>query len=157
MKFTADHALQIAIEMEQLGRTFYEALADGCGDSRIETFARKLAEEEGTHIRVFEQMRDGLPPGLRGPRTSEKELFLAAKELSNKILPNPEKVRETVLSSDLGKALGMAIEMEKEAVSYYLSLVSDAPDLDVAVLTNVANEEKKHLRALNKHRLLYHA
>jgi rubrerythrin len=32
MPHPTDRALQIAVEMERLGQTFYESLAEGCGN-----------------------------------------------------------------------------------------------------------------------------
>jgi rubrerythrin len=152
MKYAADHALQVAIEMERLGKTFYESLAAGCGHAGIEVLATTLAKDEGKHIEIFTRLRDALPPDQRGPKVPEKELFSAAKELSKKIIPSAGEVHDAVLLSSLHKALDMAIEMESDAVAYYSGLASGTAGLDAAVLTSIADEEKSHLRALVERR-----
>lgn len=152
MKYAADHVLQVAIEMERLGRTFYESLAAGCGDIDIEELATALAKDEGKHIDTLTRMRDALPSDQRSPKVPEKELFSSAKELRNKIMPSPKQIREAVLPSDLCKALDMAMEMESEAVAYYSDLASGMAGPDAVVLMSVADEEKKHVRALEERR-----
>jgi rubrerythrin len=54
-----------------------------------------------------------------------KELFAAAHELRNKIMPRARTVHKAILTSDLFKSLDMAIEMETEAVAFYSGLASD--------------------------------
>lgn len=153
MKYEADRALQVAIEMERLGQTFYESLASGCGDAGIAALATRLAKDEERHIAVFTRMWNALPPVHRGPPLTEQERFAAAGELRNKIMPDASAVREVALSPDLRKALDMAIEMEAAAVDYYTGLASGrAGLLDAAVLTGIANEEKAHLTMLQEQR-----
>lgn len=152
MNYEADHALQVAIDMERLGQTFYESLASGCGDAGIAELAISLAKAEENHIATFKRMWNALPPVHRGPPLTEQERFAAAKELRVKIMPDASAVRDVALSADLRKALDMAIEMEVEAVAYYTGLVSGRAGLDSAVLMSIANEEKAHLNVLQLHR-----
>ena len=46
----------------------------------------------------------------------------------------------------------MAKEMESHAVAYCTDLAGSVAGLDAAVLTSIADEEKKHLRALEERR-----
>lgn len=148
MNYTADRALQIAVEMERFGQTFYESLAVGCGNAEIATLAATLAKSEESHAAFFKRMRESLPPSHRGPQLTEKELFEAARELRNKIIPNASSVREAVLAITPLKALDMAIKMEANAVAYYYGLTLGVDGLDATVLTKFVNEEKGHLRTL---------
>jgi rubrerythrin len=118
LKISADTILQVAIEMEQLGRTFYESLSLGCKHAEIAALAMSLAKAEEEHIETFERMRNALPPHQRGPELAEKELFAASVELRKKILPDARAVIKVAQSSDIFKALDMAIEMETEAVAF---------------------------------------
>ncbi len=153
MTYPADRALQIAVEMEWLGQTFYESLAKGCGDAAIAALASDLARAEKQHVAVFSRMLDGLPPALRGPKLTEQELFAAAKELRMDIMPGSAAVRDAVLEADLGKALQMAIDMESKAVGYYTGQSFGAKGIDSAALSRIAEEEKKHLKVLQERRM----
>ena len=152
MNYAADRALQVAIEMELLGKAFYESLAAGCGIPEIASLAAGLAKEEETHVKVFKRMLDALPLVHRGPKLSEEELFLASKELRGRIMPNADTVRKIVSSSRILKALDMAIVMENDAISYYTNLSLGIEGLDKTVLINFVNEEKGHLDMLQKRR-----
>jgi rubrerythrin len=150
MTLGADHALQIAIELERRGRVFYESLASGCGHAEIEELARMLARDEVLHGETFKQMRAALPQELRGPALAESDLFSAAQELKKKIIPSPEDVFRTVLHADPVKALEMAINMESTVISYYSELAAGIAGLDAKIFTSLVEEEKKHLKTLKE-------
>jgi len=152
MKQAADRALQVAMEMERLGVTFYESLAAGCGNTRIAALATELAKSERGHLATFKRMLSGLPAADRGPLLTEKELYEAAVELRTQIMPGTAAVRDAVLASDLGKVMQMAIKMETDGVQYYTDLVSTLTSQeDSAIVTRIVDEEKNHLDALRKH------
>jgi rubrerythrin len=153
MTYLTDRALQIAVEMERLGQTFYESLAQGCGDAAIAALALDLARDEKRHVAVFTRMLEALPPELRGPKLTEQELFAAAKELRVDIMPGAATVRDTVLAADIDKALDMAIDMESKAVAYYTGKSFGAEGIDSAALSRIAEEEKKHLKVLRERRM----
>lgn len=153
MTHPTDRALQIAVEMERLGQTFYESLAQGCCDAAIAALASDLAKAEKQHVAIFGRMLEALPPGLRGPKLTEQELFDAVNELRADIMPAPVKVRDAVLESELTKALDLAIDMESKAVAYYTSQSFAAKGIDSAALSRIAEEEKKHLKVLRERRM----
>lgn len=150
LEHTADYTLQVAIELERRGRTFYESLSLGCGNSEIAALATSLAKDEEQHIAIFRRMRDALPKELRGSRLTEEELSAATEELRDNIMPNARTVRDAVLTSDLYNVLDMAIEMETRAVAFYSRLASGITYLDATVLRGLANEEMEHLKKLRE-------
>jgi|WetSurMetagenome_2_1015567.scaffolds.fasta_scaffold00168_18 rubrerythrin len=152
MTHAADRTMQIAVEMEKLGRTFYESLAQGCGDPGIAALARQLARDEKNHVEVFSRMLDALPDAQRGPALTETELFDAAAALRVKIMPGAAAVRDAVIGADIGKVLDMAIDMEAQAAAFYSGEARAAAGMDSAALARIADEEKKHLTILRDHR-----
>lgn len=155
MKHAADYTLQVAAELERLGRTFYDSLALGCGNARIAALAASLAKAEEEHVATFVRMRQALPRELRGPNLSPKELAEAVGELRARVMPNGRTVREAVLSTDLGKTLEMAIDMEAGVVAFYSELAADFAQQDAEILTEIVNEEREHLAMLREvHRIL---
>jgi len=154
MNFAADQILQVAIELERRGRTFYESLSQECGNTEIKALAAALAEIEGEHIDTFQRMRETLPANLRGPDLSEDELRRTAEVLYPRILPDPETVHRVVQAADLCRALEMAIEMEGAAVAFYEELALVGPGLNSLVLSEVADEERGHLNLLQRARTL---
>lgn len=153
MDYTTDHTLQVAIEMERLGQTFYDALAEGCAQTEIAELSRVLAREEHGHEELFSWMRNQLPANQRKPAMTESDLFQAARELRRIILPTPQSMSQVVLRGDIHEVLDMAIQMESEAVDYYSSLAATAGGRDVAVIDGIVAEEQSHLRTLQEYRL----
>lgn len=154
MKLTAEDILQIALELERLGLTFYESLSAGCGDAKIAALAAALAKAEREHINTFERMRDALAPHQRGTSLTSKELLTAVNELRKRIMPGAKAVLRVVQAADILKALDMAIEMETEAVAFYAGLTFDLSSLESEVLTDIAKEEEDHLVTLKEVRQL---
>ena len=126
-KYDVDRALQVAIEMERMGKTLYESLAMGCGDPQIARLATELAKAETSHMEFFKRMRSALRPSERGPQVTEKELYEAARELRGKLMPDVATVRKAVLAADISSALDMAMNMEAAAVSASMIKVSKTP------------------------------
>lgn len=152
MNYTTDQALQVAIEMERLGCIFYSALADACAQTDIATLSRDLARAEHTHEATFAQMRGKLAADQRKPQMREHELFLAARQLRNIILPTPEKVRQVVLRGDIRETLEMAIKMETDSIDFYSNAAASADADTAAMLSRIASEERTHLKALEERR-----
>ena len=152
MQYEADRTLQVAVELERLGKTFYESLAAGCGNKEIAALAVKLAKDEENHVALFKRMREMLPPLHQGPKLTEEELFAASKELRDKIMPDAATVRAAVTAADPTKALDMAIAMEAHAVSYYTNLALSVKGLDAEILRNFVKEEYEHLNTLRARR-----
>jgi rubrerythrin len=150
LNLTADTILQVAIELERRGRTFYDSLAAGCGDKKIGTLAISLAKEEGEHILAFKQMLNSLPQEMHGAVLTGRELIEATDKLRRIIMPDAKTVRAAVLSSDLGKSLDMAIDMEKESIAFYSEVAPTVLELDATVFQAIVAEEKRHLDKLQK-------
>jgi rubrerythrin len=152
LNHNANYTLQVAIELERRGLTFYDSLALGCGNSEVTALATALARAEEEHIVTFKRMWNALPEELSGPRLTDEELLAATEELRIKIMPNARKVLDLFLNSDLCKALDMAIEMEVEAVAFYSGLASAIANLDATVLKGVVSAEMEHLNMLREMR-----
>jgi rubrerythrin len=147
MSYSADNALQVAMQMEQLGQTFYQSLAAGCGNAQIATLAAKLAGDEQRHLQTFERMRNSLGAEQRGPRLTEEQLAAVAAKLGKLILPAAVEVSQVALGGDMVKVLEMAMRMESDSVAYYSSL-TPIVGIDAAILKAVIQEERNHLTTL---------
>jgi rubrerythrin len=151
MSYSADNALQVAIQMERLGQTFYQSLAAGCGNAEIAAIAAKLAGDEQKHLQTFERMRNSLGAEQRGPRLTEEQLTATAGKFYKLILPAAHEVRQAALGGDIIKVLEMAMQMEVDSAAYYSSL-TPIGGIDAAVLKTIIQEERSHLTTLRNWR-----
>ncbi len=147
MPHSADYALQIAMRMEQLGITFYKAMAVGAGNAQIAAVATMLAEQEKHHLWTFEKMYHSLPREQCGPKLTEDQITATAGKFYKLILPTADEVRQVALSGDTAKALRMAMQMEADSVAFY-SNMTPADHSDIPVLKAIIEGEKKHLGIL---------
>ncbi len=154
MELTANTVLLIAMELEKMGKTLYESLSQGCGNDEIAALASALASAEEEHLAVFENMRNALPLSLRRDVVDSRELFAQVASLHKDLLPSPKDILRIVRDSDFAKTVDMAIEVEARAIAFYADLSGDIQGLDQAVLKEIAEEERAHLRMLREARFL---
>jgi len=149
MSYSADVALQIAMQMERLGQTFYESLATNCGNTDIAVLAAKLADDEKKHLWKFEKMYHSIPLERCGPKMTQEQISNTAGKFYKLILPNIDEVRRVAAGGDMLKVLALAIQMESDSIAYYSSMTPVVRP-DAAYLLAIVEEEKKHLAALRE-------
>ena len=145
---TADKVLSVAIDMENTGRTFYEALALGCGKPDMAKLCMQLAKAETQHAALFTRMLNQLPMSVRTmPLSAEQaeQFHLATKDA---VIPKPEKVSKVALQGQAKDALAMAAGMELDSIRYYENVLRPAQTENRAVVDTIIREERKHLADL---------
>lgn len=150
MGLTADYLLQVAVDLERQGKTFYETLALGCGHKEIAALAVSLAKAEEQHAETFKRMREALPEDQRGRFLDEAELWRVTEEVRHKMMPDAMTIRDIVLNPDFLKTLDMAIEMERDSVLFYSELGHRLAGSDAVTLMTIAAEEQDHLDKLER-------
>lgn len=151
MSYSADTALQIAMQMEKLGKIFYQALADSSQNAEIAAIAAKLAADERKHLWTLQRMYYSLPIDQCGAKLTEEQLEAAAGKYYSLILPTADEVRQVAQEGDMAKILAMAIQMEADSIAYYSSMAGTVGS-DAAVLKSIVQEEKKHLERLSEYK-----
>jgi len=147
---TADTVLQTAIQMEELGRDFYEALGAVTDDPAMADLCRRLAAAESSHLDVFRQMRSKLARRGETVLLRDRRLAEARQAAKDAILPDPDTIRRLARSGGAADVIEMAVRMETEAVAFYRVLAGQLPD--AAAVEAVIREEEGHLRLLTTFR-----
>lgn len=78
----------------------------------------------------------------------------AADRVRRMVLPRPGVVSETVIASNLAKALDMAIVMEADSVAFYAEAAAGLDGIDADVIAAIVAEEREHLVMLQEVRNL---
>jgi rubrerythrin len=137
----------MAMEMEQVGRDFYTALAGGSDDRRVRTFCALAAGEEGQHIDIFRRMKANLAqPGRAEEVTPEKQEELR-QLVAHRVQPDAEAVQKVAMGGTLSDALDMALRMEQDSIDFYQALAARLPNV-AEVLRKVIREENSHLTSI---------
>ena len=135
---------QIAMGMEAIGKDFYEALAVGCSDPKVRFFCLEAAREEQDHWGAFRELYDRWAGSSAPARMTPESARTAAALAKAQIQPNPAVVRKVALGGSLTDAVRMAIQLERDAVSFYQRIVTALPQ-SARIIQGIVDEEKQHL------------
>ena len=146
--FNADEVFQIAMELEETGQVFYEALAIGAGKEPVSALCRRLAADEARHYARFKWLRAALPAG--GPRgvLSGEEADFAQALINDRVIPNPEQARKVAARGSLREALDLAVAMEKDSVLFYEEIILVVAPAEAEGVEQIVREEKRHVAEL---------
>ena len=148
--FTRDQVFQVAMEMEQTGEVFYEALAASSRDERTSRLCRRLAREETEHFRTFKNLREGRSRAWPARPMTEDQLTFTRSLIKEKLIPTPEEARRVALHGGAMDALDMGIKMEDDSVKFYEELLAGAEASDAEAIELIIKEEREHARALRE-------
>lgn len=152
LAFTGDEVIQIAVEMEETGEVFYEALAASAGDEQVRSLCRRLARDEIDHRRTFQRLRESFAADWPMRDLEPEELDFTQSLINEKILPNLDEARAVASGGSTADALDMAIRMEMDSVRFYSELLAGADRGDAEAIELIIKEERQHARALREAR-----
>lgn len=141
---SAADIIAVAIEVEKRGRQFYLDVASKASNQGDKVFFTELAEEEVKHEQLFSAMIERIG-GVPFPAGATDEEYLAyVRDLIDSHALFVPKQQQAMQESPIG----MAIQMEKDTMLFFLSVVDLVPDSEKALVKACADEERKHLRRL---------
>jgi rubrerythrin len=143
-----DKALQLAMETEEVGRDFYDALAGLLDDPRAVRLCLALEREEAKHSRILQTMRSQMASRGETIIISEEWIASARQDARERVIPSQAEILRVVSAGRTTDVLGVAIEMEKDAISYYRTLAGHLSVGDRDVLQAIIEEEERHLQQL---------
>jgi rubrerythrin len=144
---SGDQALQAAVQMEQIGKDFYDALAGASADPQVRDLSRKLAIEEANHARIFQRIRSDLARKGQTVLLGDEQIAQQRQAMMREILPDAKAIRQVAEKGTAQEVLAMAIQMEKDAIRFYSALPRSLAE--TAAVQTVIREEQTHLRLLS--------
>jgi rubrerythrin len=148
--FTATEAIEMAMEIEKNGETFYNAAAEKATDPEVTALFKDLALQEQGHYRVFQNMLGGitLAPDLPATEYDQYEAYVRVA-LENALFAGPDKALALAeQAKDRETALRAALGFEKDTMLFFYDLREMVSEGDRQAISNVIQEEKKHVRRL---------
>lgn len=148
--FSGSELLEIATSIERNGMAFYQAVADKTTRKDARDIYNYLAGEEKKHLDTFQGMSDSL--GQAKPQeTYTEEYTLYLKSLVDSVVfPDISEIEpKTDKAFDEIGAIDTGIQAEKDSILFYLELQNSVRERDRDVVSNVVDEERKHLRQLS--------
>ena len=117
--YSGAEIFQIAMELEEAGRVFYETLAEKSADRGLADLCRNLAVQEADHYRKFKKMSEELVQRPASRPLTWDELHFAQMLIEERVLSDPEAARDAAASGDVAGMLETAIRLEKDSVLFY--------------------------------------
>lgn len=143
-----DAALQLAMEIEEIGQDFYDALAGLLADPRAAKLCRDLEKAEALHHKTLRAFRSELASRGETVILPEESLASARQAARHRVIPSQSEILRVVSAGRMADVLGVAIEMEKDSISYYRTLAGQVGVGDSGVLQAIIEEEEEHLQQL---------
>ncbi|GFN23977.1 ferritin-like domain-containing protein [Thermanaeromonas sp. C210] len=148
--FRASEVFAFARAMEEKGRAFYQAMADGARDDKVRRLFERLALEEARHIRDFDELASTAAP-YDPPESypGEYEAYMQALVDSNIF---PKDIQPEALAGQIGsdkEALNFAIQLEKEALLFFSGLKNLVSLTETSLIDELLRQERRHLCELH--------
>ena len=148
--FSGKELIEVAINIEQNGITFYQSLANKTGNSAAREIYNYLAEQEKKHLAKFQDFQKttgGYQP--IEDYTGESALYLKAFVKHLVFTDDAMRQLETGQEFDELKAIETGINAEKDSILFYSEMQSLIPQSDQHVVYDITSEEKRHLLQLS--------
>lgn len=152
--FTAAQALEMALDIEKNGQTFYNKVAAKSTDPEVKALFEDLAIQEQRHYRVFQNMLEGIDPDAAPASPYPAAYYDEYKAyvhvaMENALFAGPDKALALAeKAEDRETALRAAMDFEKDTLLFFYDLRDMMGEADRETVSGVIREEQKHLRRL---------
>lgn len=149
--FSGRELLEIAIQIEKNGFTFYTHVARKVDEPKTVEVINWLAHEENSHIKRFEEILSRSKGEVLDMSPTEfEEYTLYLKALADaRVFPSELKAREAASGIKSERdAINMAIEFEKDSLLFLHAMKEMIPVEDVFAVEELQREEMLHLKKL---------
>jgi rubrerythrin len=147
--FRAGEILDMAIQIERQGISFYEACASSELHPDVLEVFRHLIEQERLHVSIFSRMKEGLddyslPETYSGEMHSYVDSFV-----QDQVFYRPaEAFQKASDVKDPFKAIEFGIGFEQRSILFYSAIKEVIRHSDTKVVEDVIAQEHSHIRWL---------
>jgi len=142
--------MEMAVETEKGGKSFYETVAAQSKDDSLRNLFSYLAGEENKHIYVFESIAKTIKVAADETPADWEEVSLYLKAVTDsRYFLGPDKA--LALAKDAkspSQAVKLALAFEKETLVFYLEAADMVPALNRPAVESLIREERAHVRKL---------
>lgn len=151
--FNAAEVFNIAIEIEENGRKFYESAQKIVDDAGVRKLFEELAAQEISHKARFEALKAQLSPEATSPAVWDPDnaldQYIKMMADMHVFVSNPSLDSQLATVKDVRSALKLAIEFEKDSVIFFLSMQEATEGKQGQEMVEaLVREEREHLKRL---------
>jgi len=148
--FAGGELIKIALDIEESGAAFYQALADKTRNKEAQVIYDYLTNQEKKHINLFQDMLDVI--GQYQPAEDYAEeymLYLKSLVDSSVFSDITEAKQKAERVADETEALDTGVQAEKDSILFYTEMKNFVRPSEQNVILDIINEEREHLRQLS--------
>jgi len=152
--FNADEVFQIAIDIEENGKRFYEKAMDIVDNPDVKAILGSLAKDEAEHLKRFTELKAQLP------KTATEDTVWDPEHEMNQYLQMMADIHVFRSDLDVEKKLSQAknpedilrlgIQFEKDSIVFFVTMQDSTEEKKGReFIGQLIDEEKEHLKRLS--------
>ena len=152
--FNADEVFQIAIDIEENGKRFYEKAMDIVDNADVKAVLGSLAKDEAEHLKRFTELKAQLP------KTATEDTVWDPEHEMNQYLQMMADIHVFRSDLDVEKKLSQAknpedilrlgIQFEKDSIVFFVTMQDSTEEKKGReFIGQLIDEEKEHLKRLS--------
>jgi len=150
LNFSGEEILEIALQIEESGKTFYEKALDYAEQTHVKEMLVFLAQEEEKHIEAFTKLGSTLTNYFVPKERYAGEYEDYVRSLVNshifQIAAVEDKVKSIQSDQDI---LHFALSFERDSIVIFQEFKNMANKAGGEILERLIEEEKGHIRKIN--------
>ena len=147
--FSATDIVEIAIEIEKNGRTFYTEFSKKLKEEKAKDFFLYMSEEEADHEKKFKEILSSVmrhEPCESYPQDYFAYFNAIAQDC---IFNDAQELKERFSRVESARgAIDFSIGIEKDSILIYESMKKIIPDKDKPLIEEIISQEKEHVLKL---------
>lgn len=153
-RFNADEVFQIAIDIEENGKRFYEKAMDIVDNSDVKAVLRSLAKDEAKHLKRFAELKAQLPKTATEDTVWDPEhemnqylKMMADMHVFRSDLDVEKKLSQAKNPEDI---LKLGVQFEKDSIIFFVTMQDSTEEKKGReFIGQLIDEEKEHLKKLS--------
>ena len=143
---SGDELINIAIDIERRGITFYDVMAKSTDNEMARMTFEELVAMEREHLKLFQGMLAGAEERTHGELPPYLQSLVDEAVFSDDMITSE---MATQADSDV-KAVELGISAEKDSILFYYEMREAVPQRIVPLINRIIAEEKFHLQQLSE-------
>jgi rubrerythrin len=149
--FSGDEMLNIAIDIEKRGISFYDVMAKSTDNEMARAAFDGLAAMEREHLVIFQNMLAETHVGKTGDMPNPQYPDYVRALIEEAVFSNDVITSEMATQADSDiKAIELGISAEKDSILFYYEMKENMARRDIPVMDRIIAEEKSHLAQLSE-------
>lgn len=149
LKFSGEEIIDLAVEIERAGKSFYDAASKKVEDPEISALFKSLGREEEKHIGDFQALGQKLSKDFAPNESYVGEYGDYIKAIIENHVFNVNNVETLVGNVEVAReALAVALRFEKDSILIFQEFLNVVDDSGREIVNDLIEQEKKHIGML---------